>query len=205
MGNVLCICEGNRHRSYMAKKMIQAAIAKIPKERGLESRLVIDSAGLVEPHEVYGANEDVIKALEDLGYEHDEEPRPKKANAGILMKQDLILCFESSHVDRIKKIAPELTARVTTLSEYAAGIYEEIESPEERMGRTIWYSLMNSLNVPLSKRVWVYNNLRGITDERDFLGRVALFKETGRQIQKYIDGAVQQMIKDGLLFDKLVI
>lgn len=154
--------------------MIRGPAAKIitgSRANGLE----VDSAGLIYPKHNDMAPE-MRAALINLGY-NPKGHTPKKATKELLESQNLVLCMESSHLEKALKIAPGLK-NVHTLPEYA-GIDMEIQD-SDRMITDTDFPLPNSL------RIWGFRIFSRNVYAGDQKGVKKLYQKVAKDIEECV-------------------
>ncbi len=127
--NILFLCSGNTCRSpfaeYFAKRLQQTIYKDELKD------IAFDSAGLYHYYEQ--PQEGTLKYLKSKGVEMDDF-QAKDADEELIIKQDLILCFEEKyHVRKLKrrfKQLKDLDEKTFLLLEFAGETYNlEIKDP----------------------------------------------------------------------------
>ncbi len=179
--NLLYICHGNMARSPAAEQITHA---KCPE-------LNVSSAGIIEVQRI-GMSLEMSTALTQLGYRRREH-RPKQLTSELLSSQDLVLCMERSQVDFLRSV---YNGKVCTLPEFAGSPGVEIPDPDELIRRVPEFYLFSRL--PYRLRSMVYGMLRQV-DPRDSEGVLHLHLGIARNIEKYVDLALQRLRKEGIL------
>ena len=111
---ILFICLGNICRSPMA----EAVMLKLIREKGLETKYEIDSAGLIGYHEGEGADPRMKAHARRHGYELTHISRPVRELDFELF--DLIVCMDDSDWERLHRLAPttEAEEKIVRMTDY---------------------------------------------------------------------------------------
>jgi protein-tyrosine phosphatase len=114
MSRILFICLGNICRSPMA----EAVMRKLVKERGLEAKYEIDSAGLISYHEGEGADPRMKFHAKRHGYLLTHISRPVREMDFDLF--DLIVSMDDSNWERLHRLAPTVEAetKIVRMTDY---------------------------------------------------------------------------------------
>ncbi len=114
MSRILFICLGNICRSPMA----EAVMRKLVKERGLEAKYEIDSAGLISSHEGEGADPRMKFHAKRHGYLLTHISRPVREMDFDLF--DLIVSMDDSNWERLHRLAPTVEAetKIVRMTDY---------------------------------------------------------------------------------------
>ncbi len=114
MNKILFICLGNICRSPMA----EAVMRKLVKERGLEAKYEIDSAGLIRYHEGEGADPRMKFHAQRHGYLLTHISRPVRELDFELF--DLIVSMDESNWERLHRLAPSVEAetKIVRMTDY---------------------------------------------------------------------------------------
>ncbi|MEK6808377.1 MAG: hypothetical protein AABY14_01685 [Nanoarchaeota archaeon] len=189
MTNLLYICRENRDRSPVAKQITEY---KLGDEYNYHN-VYVDSAG-IDPYSFPGLSLEMNHALLQLGY-NTKLHTPKIVTSGLLGLQDIVLCMKKSHVKKVLKLTPELEDRVYTLSGYA-GSDEDVPSPGELIKETYIFPILKFM--PYKVRELVYNAY-GYTDKEDRKGVIGVYIRIIKQIERYVDKAIERMREEGII------
>ncbi len=114
MKKILFVCLGNICRSPMA----EAVMRKLVKDRGLEAKFELDSAGLISYHEGEGADPRMKSHAYRHGYNITHISRPVRELDFEVF--DLIACMDDSNWDRLHRLAPTVEAegKIVRMTDY---------------------------------------------------------------------------------------
>ena len=195
---LLWVCDSNITRSPAAAYLSKKAIAELCVTRGIESTLVVDSAGLRQGREL-GMKEEMVQALMYLGHPRSDAHRVKLVTSTMLQKYEdrgRILCFEEKQAQGIVEISPHLESRVRTPSMYGLP-GGDIISPDDIITDIPLQHVL--LNLPYIARKWIYGKLGG-TNRKDRMAVLELHVDTVRRIEEYVRLALEKMLEEGFGF-----
>jgi len=188
MTNLLYVCRWNIDRSPVAEQITR-------RKTGVE--LNVSSAGLSDYHSYpcMGMSDEMRKTLKKLEYLPERHYNRRITNE-LLRSQDIILCMQKSHVNGVLQKEPDLRGKVHTLPEYAGLPDQEIYSPSDLIREIPAFSIFS--HMPYNVRGFIYRAF-GHTDPRDYEGVIKVHMDTVKEIELYVDKAIERMIKEGLI------
>lgn len=125
--HVTIISEYDEARGPAAKIIMTAMARKITEERGIEGRLVVDSAGLRNPR--YGRMVSYMdSALRKKGYDPSTH-LPKRIPRNFPSREGIVLCMERDEVSETIRTYPDLGMLIETLPHFARSAQREIPNP----------------------------------------------------------------------------
>lgn len=187
MTNLLYICRANINRSPAAEEITREKIRRY----GI-TNLSVDSAGLVDPPYL-GMTDEMRKALRILGYTpaHNSH-KPVKVTEDLLYAQDVILCMKKRHIGSILDKFSGLEAKLYTLSEFA-GFGGEVTDPHKLIGEIPAFSILKHTQY---LREIAYRSF-GKVDPRDERGVIRVHVDIAKEIERYVDKALERMAGEG--------
>ncbi len=124
---VLFVCTGNICRSPTAEGVLRRKLA----EAGLEERVSVDSAGMIDYHAGNPPDRRAIQHAARRGYDL-EDLRARQLCRADFEAFDLLLGMDSGHFNQLVRLCPPpLAGRVKLFLEYAAvaGLPSEVPDP----------------------------------------------------------------------------
>lgn len=128
---VTFVCTGNICRSPMADVITRRMLD----ERGLSDSVTVTSSGTGGWHVGDGADPRAVAALHEHGY--DGRPhRARRFDRTLFGDYDLILALDASHVDALRRLAPnrEAATRIHLLREFDPEAHGYLDVPDPYYG-----------------------------------------------------------------------
>lgn len=183
--NALYVCERNIIRSPAAERITL-------KKAG--SSIHVSSAGIHEAQYSEMADE-MRTALRKKGYPTGPHV-PRQLKKEFLSGQDFVFCMSKSQTAYVSSLVPNPDYMLCTLPAYAGFPDEEVEDPHDFIKDIPIFPAVEPL--PLIARELIYR-LCGCTDSRDKEAAIRLYVNTVRQLERYIDRALERMRGEGVI------
>jgi len=137
---ILFVCLGNICRSPSAEGIMK----KLVKERGLENRVFIDSAGIHDYHEGELPDSRMRSHAARRGYKLDSRSRPVKYDD--FYNFDLIIGMDDSNIAHLKRLSPnyECLKKIHRMTEFCTQ-YKMCHVPDPYYGGTDGFELVLDL------------------------------------------------------------